>query len=281
MRTFLLVISAGILSFVGCTKVTSTMPQPLQNTTANQKYRAMPNIAGSLSFSVLYMFTGGADGAAPFGNLVRDEAGNLYGTTQALNNKGLGGGVVFKLSPNGQETALHTFTGPDGANPMAGLVRDVAGNLYGTTFNGGASGVGVVFKVNHDGVETVLHSFGRRGGDGPLAGLVRDAAGNLYGTAAHGGAISHCAGDDGCGVVFKVDASRHYTVLHNFSGSPDGSTPTGDLIRDASGNLYGTTSAGGTHGSGTVFKLDSSGNEIVVYNFKHTDGSPFAGLVLG
>jgi len=227
------------------------------------------------------MFTGGVDGDEPIGNLVRDAAGNLYGTTQfgGYDPNGHGGfGVVFKLSPNGHEKVLHTFTGPDGAYPHAGLVRDAAGNVYGTTFGGGASREGVVFEVDANGVETVLHSFSGADGNGPFAGLVRDAAGDLYGTAGYGGAFSSCVGGNGCGVVFKLDAKRRYHVLHNFSGL-DGSTPEGDLIRDAAGNLYGTTLGGGAHSTGVAFKLDPSGHEGVVYSFKHADGSPLAGLV--
>jgi len=154
---------------------------------------------------------------------------------------------------------LHTFGGPgDGGIPYGGLVRDSAGNLYGTTQLGGSTancgnGCGVVFKVDKTGNETILYSF-TGGADGwqPTAGLLRDAAGNLYGTTMLGGA--NCG--NGCGVVFKLDTAGALTVLHNFTGGAAGGAPLGDLVRDSAGNLYGTTSASGGCGQcGVVFKI--------------------------
>jgi uncharacterized repeat protein (TIGR03803 family) len=144
--------------------------------------------------------------------LVRDSAGNLYGTTLAGGNLACGCGVVFKLNTTGKETVLHRFTGgADGRNPgLAGLVRDSAGNLYGATATGGftggvcaPNGCGTVFKLDTTGKKTVLHSFtGKADGAYPDAGLVRDAAGNLYGTTYSGGDLA--CGGGGCGVVFKL-----------------------------------------------------------------------------
>jgi uncharacterized repeat protein (TIGR03803 family) len=128
--------------------------------------------------------------------LIRDAAGNLYGTAEfggAFSNEG----VVFKVDPSGNESVLHSFSGPDGAYPTARLVRDGAGNLFGTTGGGGVSGYGVVFKLDPSGNETVLHSFNNSDGAYPIAGLVRDSAGNFYGTTSAGGA-------SGYGVVFKL-----------------------------------------------------------------------------
>jgi uncharacterized repeat protein (TIGR03803 family) len=162
--------------------------------------------------------------------------------------------VVFKLSPAGTETVLHSFTGHDGAHPVAGLIADAAGNLYGTTLEGGASnacpsGCGTVFKLSPTGSETILHSFtGEGDGAYPYAGLTRDAAGNFYGTANHGG--TH-----GNGVVFKLSPSGTETVLHSFTGGADGGPPSAGLVRDPAGNLYGTTANGGASGYGVVFKL--------------------------
>jgi uncharacterized repeat protein (TIGR03803 family) len=211
-------------------------------------------------FKVLHAFTG-SDGAQPAAGLIRDATGNLYGT--ATSGGAHGQGVVFKLSPGGTYTVLYSFTGgADGAEPIAGLVRDAAGNLYGTTQYGGATstcspplGCGVVFKLSPTGTETVLHSF-TRGADGafPYAGLIQDAAGNLYGTAVAGGATSGVCGLGGCGVVFKLSPTGTETVLHTFTGG-DGEGPEGDLIRDATGNVYGTASSGGPGGFGVVFKL--------------------------
>jgi uncharacterized repeat protein (TIGR03803 family) len=229
------------------------------------------------TFTVLYAFTGGVDGGLPLAGLVRDGAGNLYGTT--FQGGASGYGTVFKLDKTGEETVLHSFTaGWDGAYPQAGLVRDGAGNLYGTTV-GGRRG-SVVFRLNANGKETVLHTFDGADGSDPMAGLVRDAAGNLYGTTAHGGQ-GGC--DHGCGVVFKLDRTGKETVLHSFTGTGgDGAYPYAGLIRDAAGNLYGTTVQGGSSDYGTVFKLDKTGKETVLYSFTGTGGdggAPDAGLV--
>lgn len=157
--------------------------------------------------TVLYRFTDGADGGFPVGRLLRDAAGNLYGTASGGGNfgcfNGAGCGVVFKLDTILRETVLYTFSGGvDGEYPYAGLVRDFSGNLYGTTLDGGSAGWGVVFKLDTMGAETVLHSFGG-GSDGayPPGNLLRDSAGNLYGVAGGGGNLS-CQG--GCGTVFEV-----------------------------------------------------------------------------
>jgi uncharacterized repeat protein (TIGR03803 family) len=171
-------------------------------------------------------------------------------------------------------TVLHRFTGADGANPYAGLVGDSAGNLYGTTSDGGASGYGVVFKVNKTG-ETVLYSFtGGADGAKPLAGLIRDLAGNLYGTTFSGGA-------SGYGVVFKLDTTGTETVLHSFTEKPGGANPEAGLIQDSAGNLYGTTGGGGASGLGVAFKLDTTGTEKLLHSFTGgADGeSPQAGLI--
>jgi uncharacterized repeat protein (TIGR03803 family) len=138
---------------------------------------------------------------------------------------------------------------PDGANPLARLVLDAQGNLYGTTWRGGAYGDGTVFKLDASGTETVLYSFTGKSGLAPYGDLVLDAQGNLYGTTTRGGAY-------GLGTVFKVDATGNETVLHSFKGkNGDGAVPYAGLAMDAQGSLYGTTSRGGAGGYGTVFKL--------------------------
>ena len=224
--------------------------------------------------TVLHSFDS-ADGAQPWAAVVRDSAGNLYGTTY---NGGISGcGVVFKLDTLGTLTRLYNFTcGADGSNPRASLVRDSAGNLYGTTIFGGASGKGTVFKVDATGVETVLYSF-TDGVDGgyPWAGLVRDAAGNLYGTTVSGGTGTE-------GVVFKVDKTGKETVLHSFVGGSDGMFPaSGNLFRDSAGNLYGVTPQGGTPGFGVIYRVDKAGNESVLYTFtgQLDGGTSISGLV--
>ena len=276
------------------------------------------NSSGSYSEIILHRFNnpsffGGSDGSYPYAGLIMDAAGNLYGTTWAGGTTGYG--TVFELmnptnpsnpSPGTYyETVLHSFTyNPDGGIPYAGLIMDAAGNLYGTTTEGGGTGYeGTVFELactsssatnscsSFSASDTVLYTFGVSSGDGyiPNAGLIMDAAGNLYGTTAQGGTGNG-------GTVFElVNSSGSYseTILHSFNNSgSDGSSPYAGLIMDAAGNLYGTTWSGGTPGYGTVFELMSPTNpsnpspgtyyETVLHSFTYNpDGSyPYAGLIM-
>lgn len=171
-------------------------------------------------------------------------------------------------------SVIHDFTGgSDGGNPLAGFTIDAGGNLYGTTNAGGAYGAGTIFKVTATGNEIVLHSFkGGTDGANPQASLVMDAVGNLYGT-------TNAGGPSGAGTVFKVTAKGRETVLYSFTGKADGANPQASLVMDAAGNLYGTASAGGSNGNGTVFSLapkKTGGrlSEKVLYSFgKGTDGA--------
>jgi uncharacterized repeat protein (TIGR03803 family) len=224
------------------------------------------------SETVLYSFTGKADGAYPEGGLIRDSAGNLYGTADG------GGpaqaGVVFKLDATGQETVLYSFLGTDGGYPWAGVIRDPGGNLYGTTTGGGAAGVGVVYKIDATGHETVLHSFmGGTDGANPNSGVIRDSAGNLYGATNGGGTYR-------AGTVYKLDPTGQETLLYTFTGGADGAGPNG-VIRDSAGNLYGTTGGGGSAGAGLVYKLDTTGHQTVLYSFTGgvDGGGPSAGVI--
>jgi uncharacterized repeat protein (TIGR03803 family) len=240
--------------------------------------------AKTQTFTVIHSFTGGSDGANPLSGLFF-AGGNLFGIASSGGNSGLG--VVFKLSLSGQVTVLHEFTGAtDGASPQGRLVMDRAGNFYGTTTAGGVSNAGTVFKVTRKGIETVLHSFtGKPDGASPVAGLAIDSVGNLYGTTTAGGS-------NGNGTVFKLAiptvSGGEWTeeVLYSFGKSPDGTVPVAGVAFDPSGNLYGTTSAGGTYGYGTVFQLTQSGSawtETILHHFalKSDGGVPYAGLVLG
>jgi len=226
-----------------------------------------PALSQDFTDKVIYSFRGGADGNEPlFSGVVPDKAGNLYGTTYS------GGtyhyGTVFKLDPAGKETILYSFgNGSDGKYLSAGVVLDPAGNIFGTTTEGGIraifcdKGCGTVFEIEPNGHERVLHAF-TGGADGglPTGRLVRDSEGNLYGTTELGGTSSN-------GTIYKIDASGTLTVLHSFTGQPDGQNPQGGVIRDSEGNLYGTTASGGTDNFGAVFKLDSTGQETVLYSF--------------
>jgi uncharacterized repeat protein (TIGR03803 family) len=254
----------------------------------------LSHTASGWTEKILHNFHG-TDGWLPTGSLIMDAAGNLYGTTQQggtglctpIGSKNLiGCGTIFELSPaaggNWTETVLHNFNndGSDGVNPYAGLTSDSAGNLYGTTFVGGAYSYGTVFELSRGvgGVwsETVLHSFNFLASDGasPFAGVILDSAGNIYGTTQGGGAFSG-------GTAFElkpaVGGGWTETILHNFIFSFsifDGYTPDGGLTFDAAGNLYGTTVSGVSNGSmtaGTVFKLSpatgGSWTETILYNF--------------
>lgn len=231
--------------------------------------------------TVLHSFSGaGGDGAFPLGGVVRDEQGNLYGTTEVGGTSNCG--TVFKLDTTGKETVLYSFAGMggDGRSPWAGVVRDGQGNLYGTTVGGGVSDLGTVFKVDTTGKETVLHSFTGTVFDGaqPMTGLVLDTKGNLYGTTNSGGRGI----DGGNGVVFKVSKAGLETVLYRFPATgAKGIRPRG-VVRDAQGNLYGTTLFHGAFGWGTVFKRAPTGKLTVLYNFTGGNadgGDPYAGVV--
>lgn len=229
----------------------------------------------------LYSFTNDlAAGEHPSSPLVRDPNGNLYGI--ALGGT-FGSGIIFKLNSTGHERVLHNFNGSDGYGypPDSMSFRDAAGNLFGTTFQGGAYYYGTVFKLDTHGRETVVYSFCPQTPctDGTFpGGVIPGKNGSLYGITYAGGNFS-CA-ITGCGTVFKINHHGQLTVLHAFGG-PDGWNPNAGLVLDASGNVYGTTMWGGAYGRGTVFKVTSGGNETVEYSF---DGAangayPNGGLV--
>jgi uncharacterized repeat protein (TIGR03803 family) len=249
-------------------------------TGASSGYGTVFKVDSSGAETVLYSFTGGTDGGSPVGGVVRDNAGNLYGTTQYGGSSG--NGVVFKLDTSGTETVLYSFAGgtADGCSPYGGLVRDKAGNLYGTTPDCGASNLGTVFKVAKNGAEKLLHSFAGGTADGadPLyTALLRDTKGNLYGVTADGGSQ-----DDG--VVYKLSTSGKLTVLHSFlGGTQDGCFAHGTPATDKQGNLYGTTSRCGSASGGIVWKVSPKGKETVLHNFAGgaSDGAQaIAGVIL-
>ena len=226
----------------------------------------------------LHSFKGPPNASHPVAGLLRDKAGDLYGTTLYggyTTCASLGCGTVFKLDKTGEETLLYKFTGyPDGYFPEALLVEDASGNLYGTTYLGGTSGVGTVFTVDRTGKETILHNFAGPpdgGGDGAYSydGVISDKVGNLYGVTFDGGAY-------GAGVVYKLDPAGKETLLYSFAGGSDGSNPDSGLLFDPQGNLYGTTENGGNSecggtGCGIVYELspqsDGSWMETTLYTF--------------
>ena len=259
---------------------------------------------------VLYDFCSKAncsDGEYPKSGLIMDSSGNLYGTTNSgggnVNDAQCpaGCGEVFKLAPDGTETVLYNFCSQaecsDGAGPYAGLIMDGSGNFYGTTVLGGIYdcehvwvSCGTVFRLAPDGTETTLYSFcpGQTCTDGfsPTGGVIMDRTGNLYGTTSAGGG-SGCNGN-GCGTVFKVAPDGTETTLYTFcsqANCSDGGQPYAGLHMDGSGNLYGTTSTGGSaNGGGTLFEVAPSGTMTVLYSFcsqaNCSDGSSsWAGLI--
>jgi uncharacterized repeat protein (TIGR03803 family) len=248
-------------------------------------FKLSPTSSGLWKETVLYTFKDSPDGSTPDSTLVRDSAGNLYGTTLygGLNPQtpqcSRGCGIVFKLTPTAKgpwkETVLHHFTGgPDGANPFDGLVQDKAGNFYGTTSGGGPVGLGVAFKLSHTTTgwkETVLHGFGiESDAAAPASSLVFDGAGNLYGTSFFGGAQN-------LGTVFKLtpqpSGSWTSTVLHSFLGGADGLEPIAPVVLDKVGNVYGASQQlGNILPCGTVFKLTAANGyaETILHTFRGT-----------
>jgi uncharacterized repeat protein (TIGR03803 family) len=173
---------------------------------------------------------------------------------------------------------LRSFDDTDGWSVRAGLVQGTNGDLYGTTYFGGAEGYGEVFEISPSGTLTTPRSFDVTDGDHPSAGLVQATNGDLYGTTVGGGC---------CGMIFKITPSGAPTILHRFAGSPsDGADPAAGLVQGTDGNFYGTTVIGGAHNAGTIFKITPSGTLTMLYSFcyktKCTDGvNPYAGLVQG
>jgi uncharacterized repeat protein (TIGR03803 family) len=274
-----------------------------------------PALASSWTYQNLYVFTGGTDGSGP-SRVIADSLGNLFGTT--LGGGASGGGVVFELSPAGQETVLGSFplTSSAIASPLVldvrgnldgvagfapegqdqklyqitaagkprvvysytsihdggfGLTSDAKGNLYGASIISGMYGGGAVYKITPSGVLTTLHSFGAPG-DGlyPNSPLLLDGRGNIYGVTSEVMPTS-----SGKGTLFKLAPDGTETILHVFAGgAKDGSSPSGNLVMDASGNLFGTTLYGGSQKYyGTVFEVTPAGQERLVHSFPYT-GSP-------
>jgi uncharacterized repeat protein (TIGR03803 family) len=226
-------------------------------------------------YRILYFFGSNPDGALPEGNII-DVDGILYGTTDEGGTFGCG--TVFRISKSGSESVLHNFgCAPDGSGPQ-GLV-DVGGTIYGATNGGGTQGNGAIFSLTTSGEEHIIHSFTKSEGFEP--GYLTDVNGDLYGTTLGGTDPSVVHGS-----VYRVSTSGHFKLLHGFSADTDGDMPDGKLI-EIDGTLYGATVTGGTSGTfgfggGTVYSIDTSGNERVIYRFGvGPDGgtSPAGGLV--
>jgi len=213
---------------------------------------------GSWEVALSLGFNGGSDGGPPISSLILDSTGNVYGV--AAGGGASNYGLVFQLTASGSgwtENVLYTFQGgSDGLYPMAGLIFDQAGNLYGAASSGGSGNGGTVFELtpsNGNWNFSLLYSLSGSGGsrNGPLRSLTMDGAGNLYGTTYSDGAY-------GAGSVFELTPSNGawtYTDLYDFTGGDDGANPYGGVTLDANGNLYGTTAFGGASDAGVVWKI--------------------------
>ena len=228
--------------------------------------------AASPTLRILHFFgTPPADGTYPDADLVADAAGDLIGVTQQGGPNY--GGTIFSLAPDGTYKIVFAFSdGNDGATPLDRVTLDASGNIYGTTVNGGAHHFGVAFRIDGAGHETVLHAFtGGSDGGYPQSAPILDDAGNLYGATSQSSAA---------GTVYRIAASGAFTVLHEFTG-PDGAAPLCRLLRDATGNLFGTTATGGALGQGTVFRLAPDGTLTTLISATSLleDNQPRAGLI--
>jgi uncharacterized repeat protein (TIGR03803 family) len=227
--------------------------------------------------TTLYMFCeqpNCADGLGPVGGLTQDEAsGNFYGLTEA--GGAFDQGTIFKISPRGAFTNIHSFDSTDGSAPLSALVQATDGNFYGTTSGGGANNVGTIFKITPRGAFATLYNFCLRTGctDGsyPSGALAQAADGNLYGT-------TEAGGTNNVGTIFKATLDGKVTTLYTFD-QIDGSRPAGGVLPSTDGNFYGTTDQGGDltcnapHGCGTLFQLTPGGNLATLHQFERSDGN--------
>jgi len=244
-------------------------------------YELTPTAQGLWKEAIIHEFSAsGADGAKSDATLLRDSSGNLFGTTLYGGDMacGFGCGVVFELSPqsNGQwqYTVIHRFAGgADGGHPVAGVIEDALGNLYGTTTGDGLDNVGTVYELSPTAMgfnETVLHEFGGDDGVAPYAPLAFDAQGNLYGTALLGGELN-------LGTVYKLnkqsDGTWQVSVLHSFQGGSDGQNPLAGVTLDRRGGVFGASqSPSGALPCGTLFVLNPAKNyaETILHEFEGT-----------
>jgi uncharacterized repeat protein (TIGR03803 family) len=230
------------------------------------------SITAEGDLKTLYSFRDKGDGSLPNPPPIEGADGNFYGTASSCT--GLGGGpgcqtanankfgAVYKITPEGEFTTLHTFDGTDGANPLGLLVQPIDGNFYGTTFDGGAHGDGVIFMISASGKFKVLFNFDSQFGAGPFAGLVQGTGNNLFGVT---------SGSSG-GTVFKVTGDGA-TILHNFAGGSDGTNPVGGLVRATDGNFYGTNDIGPLNFvGGVIFRISPTGQFASLHDFDFTTG---------
>jgi uncharacterized repeat protein (TIGR03803 family) len=238
-------------------------------------------ISATGTVTTLYNFcsqTNCTDGGYPYAGLVQGKDGNFYGTTSSGGSAQ--SGTVFKVTPTGTFTVLHSFCSKadctDGAMVYGALIQASDGNFYGTTAFGGADNFGTVFKVSSEGKLTTLHTFKYTDGANPTAGLVQANDGKFYG-------VANSGGNTNSGTFFKITEAGAFTTLYNFCSKQyctDGSLPCATLMQGSNGNLYGTTSLGGADYLGSVFEITTAGGLTTLHSFKGKDGKfPYGGLV--
>ncbi len=218
-------------------------------------------ITPSGSETVLWSFGTAGDGATPHGSLIQGSDGNFYGMTSAGGTNNVG--VVFKITPTGGESLLHSFAGGgDGINGYGSLIQASDGNFYGMTKVGGAHGAGAVIKITPTGTESVLYSFGAVSGDGfaPYGRLLQATDGNFYG-------MTYMGGANNVGIAFKITPTGSESILHSFGSVGDGALPSSSLIQARDGNFYGMTTVGGTYNRSAVIRITPDGTFSVLYSF--------------
>ena len=226
------------------------------------------------TMTALYNFclqSGCTDGSAPYAGVIQGKDGNFYGTTESggAHNEG----TVFKLTPQGSLTVLHSFNSKDGANPYASLIQAANGNFYGTTESGGSTLLGTVFVITPQGTLTTIHTFKQTDGADPEASLIKGADGNFYGT-------TYLGGSGGYGTAFRMTPAGALTTIHNFEDETEGRAITAGLVQSANGLFYGSTTLGGPNGFGAVFSMTSTGTLTVLHGFNATDGATPNQLIL-
>jgi uncharacterized repeat protein (TIGR03803 family) len=262
----------------------------------NEEFYGTTSGGGANGYGTIFKMTAGgtiatlhsfdaSDGANPWAALVQATNGDLYGTTSYGGPYEGGYGTIFKISPSGTFTSLHSFDVGDGFYPYGTLIQATNGYLYGSTYEGGSDPsascdpcYGTIFRMTPSGTFTTLHVFVLTDGAYPYGALVQAANGDLYGTTEGGGPSGNP------GTIFKMTPAGDLTTFYVFckeSGCLDGEQPRGGLVQATDGNFYGTTTAGGTSGLGTVFEITPEGIETVLHNFDGmTDGQTPYGTLL-
>jgi uncharacterized repeat protein (TIGR03803 family) len=230
-------------------------------------------ISQSGTYTVLHNFAGGSDGAAPWAAPIEASDGNFYGTTLGTD----GASTIYRYQTNGTFSTIYSFTQEMGQYVYAGLVQGSNGNLYGAAAEGGANGCGSLFEITTAGTLSWQYSF-PCGSDGsyvyPVAALIQANDGNFYGTTFKGGNSLNF------GTVFKLDQTGDVTTIYTFETLQGGGAPSGSLVQGTDGNLYGTTSGGGSSDNGTLFQLTTSGTYKLLYSMRQFSGeSPMGGLM--